>query len=123
MIMAHHRASRLPDMLLGVQFRTTRRKYQQFQARIGLQNRTDSRTIMPSSPIPKHQNRDARIQVQNLLQEQGRRLRGHQIGTQNRLATCQKVERSIEMSAVALGIGTDDGGLSHRSKNPHERSL
>src|SRR5215510_15530671 len=67
MIVGNSSARLLPDLLLRVQFGCGHGKFDNLQARMSRQQRTNSLTTMPRRTVPKQEDRHGWEAVQNLL--------------------------------------------------------
>ena len=121
--MTDRASGRFPDMLLGIEIRSSSREVHNFQVWVGLQDGLNLRTPMPGGPIPQEQDGQVRISPQDFIQEQSRGFSIHHRGAHRQFLTTAQVQGAIEVGLGSPWIPLDGRRLAARCPDDLQRGL
>lgn len=121
--MANFAPSLLPDVLLGVEVRASRRVIQEFQMRVLGQKLVDRWAEVPGSAIQQQEQMWSRKEHDDQAQKVCGDGGGLFVSCDSHLTTSDQVKHAIEMHVVALRAHFDDRRLPFGSPHSGESGL
>lgn len=115
--MAHLMTDGFPNLFLRVQVWAGSRKENDLETRVCLQHFVNRLATMPGSAIPKQDDRDVWIGIQDQLQMLCRSFSIHQVGAHRDFLARVQVQSTVEIGLGSSRIRSDHRRMSGRRPN------